>query len=335
MTDRLELPDGRSAPYPVFFPVHHRESMVVESSLHRAPGMISNAFFFYKDRDIREQVKEGLRLRSIVRHPGILMTDSGAFQGFQRPLHLSNRKIVRFQNQIGSDIISPLDLVTGPWEKRAIAEKKLESTMKRVFEAFSLVEGTLVAGIQQGGRFLDLRSKATDDLLDGGARYIALGSLVPFLTRNHDIRLVVDIIQDSRRRTGPDFPLHLYGAGDPVELPLFVLAGANIFDSSSFAHFALGGWYMTPYGAVRPEQFPDLEWVCTCEACAGVTIEDRPTMGTLSLSEHNYAVVLMVIEEIRQARTAGRLAELVQDVIGEHRRLFPDSVLMASADRIR
>jgi 7-cyano-7-deazaguanine tRNA-ribosyltransferase len=332
--DRLVLPDGRSAPYPVFFPVHHREPMVTEAALARAPGMISNAFFFYKDRDIRNQVAAGLRLRSLVHHDGILMTDSGAFQGFQRPLHLSNRKIVRFQRQIGSDIISPLDLVTGPWEKRASAEQKLASTMKRVFEAFALAEDSLVAGVQQGGRFLDLRAKATEELLAGGARYIALGSLVPFLTRNHNVRLVIDIIKNSRQLVGAGFPLHLYGAGDPVELPLFVLAGANVFDSSSFAHFALAGWYMTPHGAVQAEQFPLVEWTCPCPTCADVAVADRASMDALSLSEHNFSVILQVIDAIRRAHKAGRLEALVVEVLEHHRRLFPDSDLMASADNL-
>jgi 7-cyano-7-deazaguanine tRNA-ribosyltransferase len=331
MDDALVLDDGRSASYPVFFPVHHRTPMVSAASLARAPGMISNAFFFYKDRDVRASVRDGLRLRELVQHPGILMTDSGAFQGFKRPLHLHNRTIVKFQEELGADIVSPLDLVTGPWEKRTVAERKLASTHKRVVEAFATAERALVAGVQQGGRFLDLRRQATDQLLDAGARYLALGSLVPFLTRNHDVATVVTIIRETRSRAGAGFPLHLYGAGDPVELPLFALAGANVFDSSSFAHFAEAGYYMTPHGAVPVAEVADLEWSCSCAGCttAGPT---TVTADVRTLSEHNFDVILATIDAIRSAAAEDRLPALVADVVERHQRLFPTSDLRASAD---
>jgi 7-cyano-7-deazaguanine tRNA-ribosyltransferase len=333
MDDALVLDDGRSAPFPVFFPVHHRSPMVSAASLARAPGMISNAFFFYKDRAIRTAVRDGLRLRDLVPHPGILMTDSGAFQGFKRPLHLHNRTIVAFQEEIGADIVSPLDLVTGPWEKRSVAEQKLASTHKRVVEAFATAERALVAGVQQGGRFLDLRRQATDQLLEAGARYLALGSLVPFLTRNHDVATVVTIIRETRARTGPGVPLHLYGAGDPVELPLFALAGANVFDSSSFAHFAEAGYYMTPYGAVPIADVDGLDWCCACATCTS-TGRVAATADVRALSEHNFDVIITTIDAIRDATAAGGLAELVAEVVERHQRLFPTSDLRASADAL-
>lgn len=334
MFEPLRVPSGAVAASPVFFPVHHRDPMVSSASLARAPGMISNAFFFYKDRDTRTKVADGLRLRDLVDHAGILMTDSGAFQGFQRPLHLKNKTIVQFQVDLGADIVSPLDLVTGPWENRTIAEKKLDSTLRRVSEAVDVVGDGLLAGVQQGGRFLDLRGRATRELVDFGVRYIALGSLVPFLTRNHEVGLVLDIIKDTRAITGDQMPLHLYGAGDPVELPLFFLAGANVFDSSSFAHFAIGGWYMTPYGAVHQDTHATPEWTCHCDVCAPIPLEGRLHLSPHRMSEHNLGVVLNSIDAIRAADEAADLPAFVDDVVGRHMRLFPASRLAASAARL-
>jgi 7-cyano-7-deazaguanine tRNA-ribosyltransferase len=331
---QLVLTDGRAADYPVFLPVHHRDPMVTPEALARAPGMIANAYFFYKDRQIRTQVRQGLRLRDLVPHDGILMTDSGAFQGFNRPLYLKNRTIVAFQAELGADIVSPLDLVTGPWEKRSAAEQKLAATHQRVVEALRLVDDRLVAGVQQGGRFLDLRARATDDLLAAGARYLALGSLVPFLTRNHDVRLVVRIVRDARERAGPDMPLHLYGAGDPVELPLFALAGANVFDSSSFAHFAIDGWYMTPLGALPLERAREADWTCGCDVCVATSWDTTPELSARQLSAHNLTVVLDAIDAIRTASRAGRLAEHVTAIVTAHQVLFPDSELEASAQSL-
>ena len=331
MFDPLRVPSGAIAASPVFFPVHHRDPMVSRASLARAPGMISNAFFFYKDRATRDQVADGLRLRDLVDHPGILMTDSGAFQGFQRPLYLKNKTIVQFQVDLGADIVSPLDLVTGPWEKRTVAEKKLDSTLRRVGEAVDVVGDGLLAGVQQGGRFLDLRSRATHELVAFGVRYLALGSLVPFLTRNHDVGLILDIIKDSRSITGNEMPIHLYGAGDPVELPLFYLAGANVFDSSSFAHFAIGGWYMTPYGAVHLDTHPTPGWTCHCDVCAPVPLEGRLHLSPHQMSEHNLGVVLDSIEAIRAAAEADELRPFVDEVVARHMASFPASRALSRA----
>ena len=157
---------------------------------------------------------------------------------------------------------------------------------------------------------------------------------MPFLTRNHDVGLILDIIKDSRSITGNEMPIHLYGAGDPVELPLFYLAGANVFDSSSFAHFAIGGWYMTPYGAVHLDTHPTPGWTCHCDVCAPVPLEGRLHLSPHQMSEHNLGVVLDSIEAIRAAAEADELRPFVDEVVARHMASFPASRLAASAARL-
>ena len=64
-------------------------------------------------------------------------------------------------------------------------------------------------------------------------KYVAIGSLVPFFNVNHDLSFVGAVLRDARQVMGPDIPMHVYGAGDPCELPFMVALGANVFDSSS------------------------------------------------------------------------------------------------------
>jgi len=78
-----------------------------------------------------------------------------------------------------------------------------------------------------------------------GVRYFGLGSLVPFFNKNHDLKFVGKVIMDAREAVGEEYPIHVYGAGDPLEIPFLVYFGANIFDSSSYAHYANSKFYMT------------------------------------------------------------------------------------------
>jgi 7-cyano-7-deazaguanine tRNA-ribosyltransferase len=315
---------------PMFLPVYqpHR----VQGLLDGWPGgptidgCIVNSFFLYKQREVKRQLEQRQNLHEYLGFGGMIATDSGAFQGFTRKLYLKNSDIVRFQDRIGSDVLAPLDLVTPPGDGRTIAEAKLRATEKRIKQALVIVERGILAGVQQGGRFLDLRHDAVSLLRDLGVRYLALGSLVPFFNRNHDLRFVGRVSRDAREVIGPDVPMHLYGAGDPCELPFLAACGVNVFDSASYGHFALGGWYMTPYGALQ-----DLgpvkagEYRCGCPSCAG---DASPTGDALVV--HNLWTILSTMDEINRRLDAGTLPAYLEEVLQVHQTWFPDSELAAS-----
>lgn len=332
----LMLPD-RTVPTPLYLPVYQPKDSIV-SMEHWVPtfgvqALILNAFFLYKDRAVKARFQEGMRLKDHIGFHGVVMTDSGAFQGLKRPLYLKNKKIVRFQDSIGADIISPLDLISPPWDKRSVAEGKLNATLKRVKEAIDLAENSLVAGVQQGGRFIDLRQRATDALLEMGARYLALGSLVPFFNKNHDLELVCKVIADARDQAGDAIPMHIYGAGDPVELPFLAAAGADIFDSSAYGHYAQSGWYMTPYGALQDlAPLQRTSWACDCAFCTelgpeGVLADQR------ALGWHNLYTVTTTVQRIGAAVSAGTLDAMLADILTHHADWFPESALPESWER--
>ena len=291
-------------------------------------GCIVNAYFHYKQRDLKRRLMTEQDLHDYLSFQRLVATDSGAFQGFTRRLYLNNADIVRFQDRIGSDVLAPLDLVTPPGDNRVTAEAKLRATETRIRQALRIVERGVLAGVQQGGRFPDLRHESSSVLRDLGVRYLALGSLVPFFTRNHDIRFVCEVAADARRVIGPDVPIHLYGAGDPCELPFLVASGVSIFDSASYGHFAQGGWYMTPYGSLR-EIGPIRagEYRCRCPVCPPAMTE-LPSEN--ELFRHNLWTILATMEEIARRLDAGTLAAYLTEVLDVHDAWFPGSALRAS-----
>lgn len=337
LTNILELRDGRKLDLPLFLPVYQpRSNLIPIESMKQdfgIRGMIMNGFFLYKNAETRELLEGGLDVHDYVGFEGMIMTDSGAFQGLKRPLYLSNKKIVAFQDKIGADIVSPLDLINPPGDNRTQTAKKLKSTNKRIKEALGIVQNGILAGVQQGGKFLDLRRQSMEALMEMEIEYLAIGSLVPFFNKNHDLRFAINVVREAREMAGPDMPMHVYGAGDPCELPFLAAAGANIFDSSSYGHYAIGGWYMTPYGAVNsPELFPNEHFRCTCPVCRdqeGIAsiLEDQS-----KLAIHNLWVILQTVDAIGTAWRQGTLDAMLQKIITVHQEWFPDSALPKSVE---
>ena len=259
------------------------------------------------------------------------MTDSGAFQGFTRQLFLKNKKIISFQEQIGADIISPLDLVTPPNDNRTTAENKLRITLQRIQEGKEIVSKCILAGVQQGGRFHDLRQHSIEELMKLNVEYIAIGSLVPFFNRNRNIEFAGNVLRDARSIAGSDIPIHVYGAGDPAELPFFFAMGADIFDSSSYGHYAEGGWYMTPFGAINdPSVIHSGEFECGCFTCSEAEKTEDIFESKSKLAIHNLWTILETIRKIRAAVKNDSLNELLETIMEKHRVWFPKSNLMES-----
>jgi len=327
--------ENRQYKLPIFLPVYHPVESPVPMDLwvkeFDIQACIVNAFFLYKDRKTRNALENSQNLHQFIGFPKLVMTDSGAFQGFKRSLYLKNKTIVRFQEIIGSDIVSPLDLVSPPGETKAIAEKKWNRTYIRIKEAVSVVEKGILAGVQQGGKYHDLRNQCTEQLLNLDVRYLALGSLVPFFNKNHNLCFVGKVIKDARKMCGVNMPIHVYGAGDPLELPFMVSLGANVFDSSSYAHYARQGWYMTPYGAINDMGFVLAgEFKCNCKYCQKFDDLSLIFNDQQSLASHNLWTILQTIKLIQLACEEGTMNEMLNGILKQHTYWFPTSALEQS-----
>lgn len=321
---------------PIFLPVYQPYSNLVPIDAfitnYGFRGLIMNSFFLYKHKETKNLLLDGTTVKQYIGFNGLVMTDSGAFQGLKRPLYLSNKKIVSFQDQIGADIISPLDLITPPGDNYTTALQKVIVTNERIAEAKALTKNSVLAGVQQGGKFLDLRKKSLDGLLEIGIEYLAIGSLVPFFNKRHDLSFVVKVMKDVMSAfSGAAIPIHIYGAGDPVELPFLFYLGARIFDSSSYGHYANQGWYMTRYGAITQQDTANLEeYGCNCPVCAQSANKSAIFAEAAELAKHNLYVIKETMDIIKQKNDAGKLDDYLQEVLSVHERWFDTSLLVPS-----
>lgn len=327
--------NGKEYATPLFLPVfqYGNPFISIEMLVHEfdVQGLITNAFFLYKDRTLKKTVLDR-GIKDFLGFNGLTVTDSGAFQQFSGPLYLSNTTIIKFQEEIGVDVLSPLDVITPPGDNRTTATKKLAATLKRIEQGLTLVERAILIGVQQGGRFLELRGQAIAKLVELDVKYVALGSLVPFFTKNHHLEFIGNVLKQARALLPPHVPIHLYGAGDPVELPFYVALGCDIFDSSSFIHYAQSGWYMTPYGAIATQKLnaQELAYPCACPYCGrfGESLWQAPKL----LALHNLWTILAVLQEVKQRLTTETLGAYLQHVLAIHQQWFPHSQLGRSWD---
>jgi 7-cyano-7-deazaguanine tRNA-ribosyltransferase len=316
---------------PLFLPVYQPNDACSIETLKNEfniRGLILNSYFLYKNRPVKLEVLER-GIKDYLSFDGMVMSDSGAFQQLRGPLYLSNKKIVAFQRDIGVDVASPIDLISVPGDSKRVADKKLTTTLKRIQQAMDTSGESVLAGVQQGGRYLDLRERSIVALVEMGVTYVALGSLVPFFNRNHRIDFVGQVIHQARTHCPDAMPIHLYGSGDPLELPFFAALGCDVFDSSSFVHYARQGWFMTAYGS-----FPNKEALkqaeVPCESPYYASEGDALWENEELLMRHNLWVIFRVMDQIAACYEDGTLPDHLEHLADVHQRHFPESQLRES-----
>jgi 7-cyano-7-deazaguanine tRNA-ribosyltransferase len=151
----------------------------------------------------------------------------------------------------------------------------------------------------------------------------ALGSPVEFL-ENYDFPVVTQMILAAKGQLPIDRPLHLFGAGHPLILPLAVALGCDLFDSASYLLYARDGRYMTPWGTEHLAALSVLP--CSCRVCSRYTAQELghlpdPERKT-ELARHNLAVLAAELRMISHAIESGRMWELVGMKARAHPRLW-------------
>jgi 7-cyano-7-deazaguanine tRNA-ribosyltransferase len=118
-------------------------------------------------------------------------------------------------------------------------------------------------------------------------------------------------------------PLHLFGAGHPLTLPLSVALGCDTFDSASYVLFAKQGRYMTERGTVLLEEMTYLP--CSCPTCNSTTRTDlvlmEKTERVTKLALHNLYLLRQDVLRCKEAICEGRLWDLVEERASAHPRV--------------
>lgn len=316
---------GKSLETPYLFPVIHPVSQSVPTSVLRTMGyggLMTNSYIIHSRRR-EEALSQGIH--SLLDFAGVLMTDSGGYQVLEYgDLELSYSEVADFQDKIGSDMAVTLDRPTGYPQARSTARETVEYSLRNAEATLREFEDskTIWVGPIQGGIYQDLVKKSAQSLVTAGFGFLALGSPVQVM-ENYMFADLVRMIISARKAIPYATPLHLFGAGHPLTMPLAVALGCDTFDSASYIIFARNGRYMSRSGVMTLQTMKYLP--CSCQACAKSSVKELLELPfaerTKQLAIHN---LLMLKEELgacKEAMVEGRLWDFVEERSMAHPRL--------------
>lgn len=312
---------------PLLLPVINPSAQLVSAGEIRNhfgfEALIANAYII-RQRFQEEPVKNGLH--GFLGFDGVAMTDSGAYQILvYGDIQADQTDIVKYQEEIGSDIATILDIPTGWKVTEKQAEQTVKETLKRAKQFFKIKsrDDILWVGPVQGGRHLNLVTKSAKEMSRLPFDIYALGSPTEVM-ESYRFDVLVDMILTAKMNLPLGRPLHLFGAGHPFMFSLAVACGCDMFDSAAYALFARDGRYMTENGTHRLDE---LEYFpCSCPKCTQATpkqvLELPAKEREVFLAEHNLYVCAAEIRRIKQAIRDGRLWEHMETRAHSHPALY-------------
>jgi len=254
---------------PCLTPVIHPVWRDIPPSQFKAMGfdvLMTNSYILYK-RNRSEALEKGLH--GLIGFDGVLMTDSGGYQVLEYgDAEFTPEEIADFQSRIGSDMAVTLDKPTGYSASRPYARETMGASLraaKDTMDKFGDSE-TVWVGPIQGGTFGDLVRSSARGLVEAGFQVLALGSPVE-LMEGYLFSPLIEMIINSRKSIPYSMPLHLFGAGHPLTLPLSVALGCDTFDSASYMLYARKERYMTERGTLKLDRMAYLP--CSCPSATG------------------------------------------------------------------
>lgn len=310
----------------------------------KIPMIITNAYIIYKTPDLREKaLSQGIH--KTLGFDGIIETDSGAYQLMvYGDVDITNDEIVRFQEAIGSDIANPLDVPPTPDDPKDVIRAKCRETVKRVHRARDLLLNSRLSLPIQGGVHLDLREKYCKEVEDVAkeAEIIAIGGIVPYLELQR-ISDIVKIITTVKKVIGHGKPYHGFGVGHPLVIPIMIACGIDLFDSASYALYALDDRVLLPYGTKSLHELSELP--CECPICSKYEKEELVQMEKSErqklLALHNLYVLFAELRRCKQAIKEGSFFEYLEyrcschpELMDSLRLLYEETSLLKSLVKI-
>lgn len=308
----LKTPHG-NIKTPALMPVIHPGKQTIDVKEFGAEIVITNAYIMYKNENLRSKVlEEGVH--NLIDFQGPIVTDSGSFQLSEYgEVDVTNREIIEFQELIGTDIGTSLDIPTPPFVKRERAEKDLEITIERAREALEVRGDLMLNSVVQGSTFTDLRSKCAETIGAMGFEVYPIGAVVP-LMESYRYSELVDVVMASVKNLPDSQPRHLMGAGHPMVFALAVAMGCDLFDSAAYILYAQDDRFMMPTGTYKLKNL--IEMPCSCPVCTSYSPEDLRSMKKDErmklIAAHNLNISFAEIRRIKQAIYDGSLMELVE-----------------------
>ena len=113
--------------------------------------------------------------------------------------------------------------------------------------------GQIWLGPIQGGEHFDLVTRSTRSLVEMKFPMLALGSPVEFMEA-YEYKLLAQMIIAAKKQIPNSIPLHLFGAGHPLTIPLAIALGCDTFDSASYILYAKHDRIITADGTRRLDE---------------------------------------------------------------------------------
>jgi len=304
--------------------------------------ILSNAYHVFLRPGV-EVIKKAGGLHKFMGWDKPILTDSGGYQIFSlalfRKMHdqgvefqshvdglkhfLTPEDVVGIQENLGSDIIMPLDeCVHYPCIKDH-AKKAMERTIawaKRSKDAHKKDKGKLF-GIIQGATYEDLRIECAKRLVDMDFDGYSIGGVSVGESSN----LIYDIIDLTAGFIPENKARYAMGIGYPFDLVEGVDRGVDMFDCVIPTRYGRNGTAFTSTGKIIirnspfTEDFRPLDANCGCYTCKNFSraylrhlFNAKEMLGLILLSLHNVYFFLDLMRKIRAAIKEDRFKEFKQ-----------------------
>ncbi len=245
-----------------------------------------------------------------------VMTDSGAYQlMIYGSVDVTPEEIIRYQEDIDSDIGVILDIPTKYDSPRNVVEREVRETLRRARISLEIRsrEDMLLVGPVQGGRYLDLVEYSASELASLDFDVYGIGGPTQIMEQ-YKYDELVELIATAKKALPCEKPVHLFGAGNPMMLPFAVALGVDLFDSASYALYAKDLRYMLNNRVIRFDRLSTLP--CSCPICSKSDINEWRELPRSELIEkiavHNLYIIKAELKKIRQAIHEGTLWELME-----------------------
>ncbi|MFA6216594.1 MAG: tRNA guanosine(34) transglycosylase Tgt [Candidatus Omnitrophota bacterium] len=297
-----------------------------------------------------------------------ILTDSGGYQIFSlallRKVHdegvefqshidgmkhfLTPENVVGIQQELGSDIMMPLDECvhypcakdhaqaamkrTTEWARRskaAVSDLVPPSTAESSTLASPIKArcAALLFGIVQGATYEDLRKESAEQMVEAGFDGYAIGGVSVGEPKN----LMYTIIALVSALLPPDKPRYAMGVGLPADIIEAVECGVDMFDCVAPTRYGRNGTAFTSAGkitvrnAAYAKDLGPLDKRCGCYTCTNFTrsylrhlFNTGEILGLRLVSLHNVYFYLEMMRRIREAILRERFADFKKEFLRDY-----------------
>ncbi|MFN5998169.1 MAG: tRNA guanosine(34) transglycosylase Tgt [Paracoccaceae bacterium] len=284
-------------------------------------------------------------LHQFMNWPKPILTDSGGFQvmslgplrklteeGVRFSSHLDGSKhmltperSMEIQRLLGSDIVMCFDECPALPATEAEVAKSMRLSMRwaqRSRDAFGDRPGHALFGIMQGGVTQELREESAEALKTIGFDGYAVGGLAV----GEGQEAMFSVLDYAPGFLPQDKPRYLMGVGKPDDIVGAVERGIDMMDCVLPSRSGRTGQAWTHRGQVnlRNARHKDdprpLDESCGCPACRSYSraylhhvVKADEIIGSMLLTWHNLHYYQVLMQGLRDAIAAGRLAEFVSE----------------------